>query len=76
MKKLGLTLGKFAPLHKGHQFMIETALQEVDELIVVIYETDVMTIPLHIRASWIRKLYPAVRVIEAWDLGRSGRIFQ
>ncbi|WP_144530121.1 adenylyltransferase/cytidyltransferase family protein, partial [Peribacillus simplex] len=39
MKKLGLTLGKFAPLHKGHQFMIETALQEVDELIVVIYET-------------------------------------
>ncbi len=47
--------------------MIETALQEVDELIVVIYETDVMTIPLHIRASWIRKLYPAVRVIEAWD---------
>lgn len=67
MKKLGLTLGKFAPLHKGHQFMIETALQEVDELIVVIYETDVMTIPLHTRASWIRKLYPAVRVIEAWD---------
>ncbi|MDU5946709.1 MAG: AAA family ATPase, partial [Paenibacillus macerans] len=67
MKTLGLTLGKFAPLHKGHQFMIETALQEVDELIVVIYETDVTPIPLHIRAGWIRKLYPAVRVIEAWD---------
>ncbi|RRJ62757.1 cytidyltransferase [Paenibacillus oralis] len=67
MKTLGLTLGKFAPLHKGHQFMIETALQEVDELIVVIYETDVMPVPLHIRAGWIRKLYPAVRVIEAWD---------
>ncbi|MDQ0088653.1 NadR type nicotinamide-nucleotide adenylyltransferase [Paenibacillus anaericanus] len=67
MKTLGLTLGKFAPLHKGHQFMIETALQEVDELIVVIYETTVITIPLHIRANWIRKLYPTVRVIEAWD---------
>lgn len=67
MKRLGLTLGKFAPLHKGHQFMFETALQEVDELIVVIYETTVTTIPLHIRANWIRKLYPAVRVIEAWD---------
>ncbi|HEY4389953.1 MAG TPA: AAA family ATPase, partial [Paenibacillus sp.] len=64
---LGLTLGKFAPLHKGHQFMIETALQEVDELIVVIYETTVTPIPLHIRANWIRKLYPTVRVIEAWD---------
>lgn len=67
MKTLGLTLGKFAPLHKGHQFMIETALQEVDELIVVIYETTVSPIPLHIRAGWIRTLYPTVRVIEAWD---------
>ena len=67
MKTLGLTLGKFAPLHKGHQFMIETALKEVDELIVVIYETTVTPIPLQIRANWIRKLYPSVRVIEAWD---------
>lgn len=67
IKTLGLTLGKFAPLHKGQQFMIETALREVDELIVVIYETPVMTVPLHIRANWIRRLYPGVRVIEAWD---------
>ncbi|MFX3631700.1 MAG: AAA family ATPase [Candidatus Pristimantibacillus sp.] len=67
MRTLGLTLGKFAPLHKGHQLMFETALQEVDELIVVIYDTDVLTIPLHIRAKWIRKLYPSIRVIEAWD---------
>lgn len=67
MKTLGLTLGKFAPLHKGHQFMFETALREVDELIVVIYETKVSPVPLQIRANWIRSLYPAVRVIEAWD---------
>ncbi|MFD1903217.1 adenylyltransferase/cytidyltransferase family protein [Paenibacillus rhizoplanae] len=67
MKTLGLTLGKFAPLHKGHQFMFETALREVDELIVVIYETTVSPVPLQIRANWIRSLYPAVRVIEAWD---------
>ncbi|MDF2937005.1 MAG: cytidyltransferase-related domain protein [Paenibacillaceae bacterium] len=67
MKTLGLTLGKFAPLHKGHQYMFETALQEVEELIVVIYDTPVMPVPLHIRAEWIRQLYPQVRVIEAWD---------
>lgn len=67
MKKVGLTLGKFAPLHKGHQFMIETALQEMDELIVVIYDTDVTTIPLPVRAGWITQLYPTVKVIEAWD---------
>jgi HTH-type transcriptional repressor of NAD biosynthesis genes len=67
MKTTGLTLGKFAPLHKGHQFMIETALSEVDELIVLIYDTDVIEVPLSIRAEWIKKLYPYVTVIEAWD---------
>ncbi|MCI8649795.1 MAG: AAA family ATPase [Anaerotruncus sp.] len=67
MKKVGLTLGKFAPLHKGHQYMIETALREMDEVIVVIYDTPVTPIPLSVRANWIRKLYPTVRVIEAWD---------
>ena len=29
MKKRGLTLGKFAPFHKGHEYLIETALEEV-----------------------------------------------
>jgi HTH-type transcriptional regulator, transcriptional repressor of NAD biosynthesis genes len=33
--KRGLTLGKFAPLHKGHQFVIETALRETDEVIAI-----------------------------------------
>ncbi|MDP4181622.1 MAG: AAA family ATPase [Bacillota bacterium] len=67
MKKTGLVLGKFAPLHKGHQFMIETALKEMDELIVLIYDTDVINIPLQIRSRWIRNLYPDARVLEAWD---------
>lgn len=67
MKKKGLTLGKFAPLHKGHQYLFETALKEVDELIIIIYDTSATTIPLPIRANWIRNLYPGVTVIEAWD---------
>ena len=65
--KTGLTLGKFAPLHAGHQFLIETALNEVDELIVIIYDTKATEIPLPVRARWIRELYPTVTVIEAWD---------
>lgn len=67
MTKTGLILGKFAPLHKGHQFMIETALEEMDELIVLIYDTDLFEVPLPIRSRWIKTLYPDVRVIEAWD---------
>ncbi len=65
MKKIGLTLGKYAPLHKGHQYVIETALKEVDELFVIIYDTPLISVPLHVRAGWIKTLYPQVKVIEA-----------
>jgi HTH-type transcriptional repressor of NAD biosynthesis genes len=69
MKKThGLTLGKFAPLHKGHQLVIETALAEMDEVSVIVYDAPETTpIPLNIRSNWIRKLYPQVKVIDAWD---------
>ena len=63
----GLTLGKFAPFHRGHQMLVETALAEVDELVVMVYATDVTEVPLQVRAGWIRALYPTVRIIEAWD---------
>ncbi len=64
----GLTLGKFAPLHKGHQRLIETALAETDEVLVLIYNCPEITdVPLNVRARWIRDLYPNVEVIEAWD---------
>ena len=66
-KRIGLTLGKYAPLHRGHQYIIERMLAENDEAVVIIYDTDITPIPLPVRAAWIRELYPAVRVIEAWD---------
>ncbi len=65
MKKTGLTLGKYAPFHKGHQHVIETALKEVDALFVIIYDFDGINISLEKRAQWIRTLYPQVKVIEA-----------
>lgn len=64
----GLTLGKFAPLHAGHQLLIETARGETDDLVVVIYDApEVTPIPLRVRADWVRRLYPSVQVVEAWD---------
>lgn len=63
----GLTLGKFAPFHRGHQMLVETALTEVGEVVVMVYPTEVIDVPLQVRAGWIRKLYPTVRIIEAWD---------
>jgi HTH-type transcriptional regulator, transcriptional repressor of NAD biosynthesis genes len=64
----GLTLGKFAPLHRGHQHLIDTALAEVDELVVIIYDAlEITGVPLSVRAGWLRRLYPQVHVVEAWD---------
>jgi NadR type nicotinamide-nucleotide adenylyltransferase len=66
--RTGLTLGKYAPLHRGHQLLIERAMEENDHLIVMIYDCPETTpIPLPVRAGWIRRLYPAAEVIEARD---------
>lgn len=66
--KTGLTLGKFAPLHKGHQLVIERALHENDHVIVMVYDApETTSIPLPVRSGWIKRLYPRVEVIEAWD---------
>lgn len=65
---LGLTLGKFAPLHKGHQLLIETALAEVDHLLILVYECKGLGMPpVSVRAQWLRELYPAAEVLEAPD---------
>lgn len=67
MKKVGFTIGKFAPFHKGHQYLIETALKEMEDVYVVIYDTDVIDIPVEERAKWIEELYPSVNVIYAYN---------
>ena len=66
-KKVGFTIGKFAPLHKGHQFLIETAIKEMDKFYVVIYDTDIIDINVEKRANWIKKLYPNINIIYAYN---------
>lgn len=63
--KIGFTIGKFAPLHKGHQYLIEKGLEEMDKFYVVIYETEVTIIPIETRANWIKQIYPEVNLIYA-----------
>ncbi|MFA5358823.1 MAG: AAA family ATPase [Patescibacteria group bacterium] len=64
----GLVLGKFAPFHAGHQYLVETAIKQTDRVIVLIYNCpETIDIPLDVRAEWIRQIYPQVEVIEAWD---------
>ena len=63
MMKIGFTIGKFAPLHKGHQYLIEKGLKEMDKFYVIIYETKVTPIPIETRANWIKQIYPDVNII-------------
>ncbi len=63
--KIGFTIGKFAPLHKGHQYLIEKGIKEMDKFYVIVYETDVMDIPVEKRAKWIKQIYPEVNILLA-----------
>lgn len=60
----GLVLGKFAPFHRGHQLLVETALRECEKVTVVVYDWPSYRIPLARRAGWIRAIYPEVEVLE------------
>lgn len=60
---IGFTIGKFAPLHKGHQELIEKGISENDEFYILINNTNVTKIPLETRAKWIQNLYPDVHII-------------
>ncbi len=68
MKAHGLYLGKFAPFHAGHEYMIKEALKTVENLTVLIYEAPGLTdVPLARRAQWIREFNPKIEVIECDD---------
>jgi HTH-type transcriptional regulator, transcriptional repressor of NAD biosynthesis genes len=57
--KTGLVVGKFAPLHLGHQLVIDTALSQCDH--VVLMSWSIPEFPgcePSIREGWLAELYP------------------
>ncbi len=66
-KKIGFTIGKFAPFHKGHAYLIETALNEMDEFYVVVYDTPQFNIDMDTKINWITKRFPDVKILKAFD---------
>ena len=60
---IGFTIGKFAPLHKGHEELIKKGIEENDEFYILINDTNVTNIPLETRAKWIKELFPKVHII-------------
>lgn len=66
-KKIGFTIGKFAPFHKGHEYLIETALKEMDEFYVVVYDTPQFNIDIETKTKVIQKRFPNVKIIKAFN---------
>jgi HTH-type transcriptional repressor of NAD biosynthesis genes len=54
---IGLTLGKFMPFHLGHIKLIEFALEQVDQLIILVVSKDNEDIPKEVRLNWLETYY-------------------
>lgn len=65
----GLVIGKFYPPHRGHGYLIDTALQNADRVTVLVCEKKEETISGALRARWIREMAPAARVRVIPDIG-------
>jgi len=63
----GLVLGKFYPFHSGHSHLIRQAQRQSDRVTVQVLGASVESIPLDVRADWIRESHPGVRVAAAMD---------
>jgi len=64
MHEHALVVGKFAPLHRGHQLLLDRASEVADNLTAVVWSNpDFDEMPSTVRAGWIRELYPHAEVI-------------
>jgi HTH-type transcriptional repressor of NAD biosynthesis genes len=65
-----LVVGKFAPPHRGHQFLFDAALEAAERLTIVVGSNpDFPDMPSAARAAWIAELYADATVIVADDGG-------
>lgn len=65
----GLVIGKFYPPHRGHKFLIETALAQVDHLDILICSRPEQTISGEMRRQWLQEIHPSTQVREIDDPG-------
>lgn len=51
----GLVFGKFYPFHRGHQYLMETAMKECDRVTIVVCSIPQEIIPGVLRHSWVNQ---------------------
>ena len=63
MFEKGLVVGKFYPPHKGHKYLIDTAVASCDHVTVIVCAKQSEDISGLLRASWLQEIHPNVRVL-------------
>ncbi|MFB9681469.1 AAA family ATPase [Streptosporangium vulgare] len=58
----GLVIGKFYPPHAGHHHLIDTAAARCARVSVVVAASTAETLPLALRAAWLREAHPQAHV--------------
>jgi NadR type nicotinamide-nucleotide adenylyltransferase len=64
---VGVVIGKFYPLHLGHEYLIKTAARAVAQLTVIVCERPDQRLSGELRGSWIRAEHPDVEVVVTPD---------
>jgi HTH-type transcriptional repressor of NAD biosynthesis genes len=64
---LGVVIGKFYPPHRGHQFLIESALAQCESVVVIVCERTTDAIPGKLRGEWLQEIHPSARVMMIED---------
>lgn len=71
----GLVVGKFAPLHKGHEFLIATALSQCNQVVVLSYsKPELPGCEPQVRQRWLETLFPECKsfvLSDEWLRARS-----
>lgn len=62
--KRGLVVGKFCPLHAGHELLINRALAACENVAIISYtKPEFDSCSPAVRESWIAALFPAVQIL-------------
>jgi HTH-type transcriptional regulator, transcriptional repressor of NAD biosynthesis genes len=65
MKKYShsLVVGKFMPLHTGHVFLLETAMEQCHRLTILVFSQPDESIPGELRVGWVSEQFPKAEVL-------------